>query len=375
MTQSSDNAGSTNAGPDPIDFQVNRDDFRDCRFVPGGPIDALTDGQVLFKVDRFALTSNNISYAAAGDMLNYWGFFPGEDRWGRIPAMGFGDVIESRHPDVETGARCFGFFPMSRHLVIDAQPNKTGMVDGAAHRADHAPVYRGYSTIGKDSLYDENLEDHILLLRGLFMTSFLVDDLLGEEDFFGASSSIVTSASSKTSIALAHLLKARARGPVVGLTSARNRDFVRALGCYDEVVLYDELDAIPGLAKQGGAVMVDMAGNGEVVEGVHARLQDDLKYSCTVGATHWEAPPRPRELPGPRPEFFFAPSRIVKRTEDWGAGGLQDRIGASWRKFAAFSDQWMKIRRHSGSDALEAVYQEVLCGALDPRDGHIISLW
>ena len=367
----------TEAATAPLDFQVNRDNFRDCRFAPGAAIDSLADGQVLFKIDRFALTSNNISYAAAGDMLDYWGFFPGPDRWGRIPAMSFGDVIESRHPEVQVGARCFGFFPMSRYLVIDAQPNKTGMVDAVAHRAAHAPVYRSYSYTGLDALYEEALEDHILLLRGLFMTSFLVDDLLGEENFYGASASIVTSASSKASIALAHLLAARARGPVIGLTSARNRDFVRALGCYDEVVLYDELDTLPDLISQGGtgaAVMVDMAGNGAVVEGVHERLQGDLKYSCTVGATHWEARTKARKLPGPQPEFFFAPARIVKRTQDWGGAGLQQRLGASWKAFAAFSDQWMKIQRHVGPEALERVYREVLSGALDPRDGQVISL-
>ena len=132
MGNDSNSSETLNSGNDPIDFQVNRDDFRDCRFVPGAAIDSLSDGQVLFKVDRFALTSNNITYAAAGDMLNYWGFFPGPARWGRIPAMGFGDVIESRHAEVDVGARCFGFFPMSRHLVIDAKPTGSGMIDAVA---------------------------------------------------------------------------------------------------------------------------------------------------------------------------------------------------------------------------------------------------
>ncbi len=365
----------TDAATAPIDFQVNRDDFRETRFVPGAAIDSLEDGQVLFKVDRFALTSNNISYAAAGDLLDYWGFFPGPDRWGRIPAMGFGDVLDSRHPEVEVGARCFGFFPMSRHLVIDAEASRTGIVDTVTHRSKHAPVYRTYTYTGPDALYDEGREDQTLLLRGLFMTSFLVDDLLGDEDFYGASASIVTSASSKTSIALAHLLKTRARGPVIGLTSARNRAFVLELGCYDEVVLYDDLDRIPEIIGQDGAVMVDMAGNGEVVAGVHERLRDALKYSCTVGATHWESKPRPSDLPGPTPEFFFAPARIVKRTQDWGGAGLQQRLGASWQEFVAFSDRWLMITRHRGPEALERVYREVLSGALDPRDGHILSLW
>jgi len=355
----------------PIDFQVHRDDFRDCRVVPGAAIEELDDGQVLFRVDRFALTSNNISYAAAGDLLGYWGFFPGPDRWGRIPAMGFGDVIASRNAEVEVGARCFGFFPMSRHLIIDADANSTGMVDRAAHRAEHAPVYRTYSYVGLDPLYEQGREDQIMLLRGLFMTSFLIDDLFDEEDFYGAETSIITSASSKTSIALAHLLARRGRGQVVGLTSARNKLFVESLGCYDEVTLYDELDS---LSSDRPAVLIDMAGNGEVVATLHQRFGDRLKYSCAVGATHWESKPRPTDLPGPAPEFFFAPARIVKRTEDWGGGGLQERIGGSWSDFATFSDQWLKVERHRGSEALERVYLDILSGRADPHAGHVISL-
>ena len=355
----------------PIDFQVDRDDFRNCRVVPGALPDQLDEGQVLFEVDRFALTSNNISYAAAGDMLNYWGFFLAPDRWGRIPVMGFGDVIASENAEVEVGARCFGFFPMSRHLVIDANASPSGMSDGVANRAEHAPVYRTYNYTGEDALYRQEREDQIMLLRGLFMTSYLVDDLMDEEDFYGAESSIVTSASSKTSIALAHLLHRRGRGPVIGLTSEKNKAFVESLGCYDQVTLYDDVSS---LSTERPAVMVDMAGNGEVVTAVHERFQDRLKYSCTVGATHWESKPRSTKLPGPVPEFFFAPARIVKRTKDWGGSGLQERLRGSWNEFADFSDSWMNVQRHRGPEDLERVYLDVLGGRIDPSVGHVISL-
>ena len=138
----------------PLDFQVHRDAFRTSRFVPGAPLAPLSEGQVCFRVDRFALTSNNISYAAAGDLLKYWDFFPGPERWGRIPAMGWADVIDSRHSEIEVGTRVFGFFPMSRYLVIDAEPNSGGLVDGVAHRKEHAPIYRTYSNVRTDALYD-----------------------------------------------------------------------------------------------------------------------------------------------------------------------------------------------------------------------------
>ena len=55
--------------------------------------------------------------------------------------------------------------------------------------------------------------DEYLLLWGVFMTSFLVDDYLADNDFLGATQTIVTSASSKTSICLAHCLAERRRPP------------------------------------------------------------------------------------------------------------------------------------------------------------------
>ena len=197
----------------PVDFQVDRDDFRLCRFVAGAPAEVERDGEVVLAVDRFAFTSNNVSYAAAGDLLDYWGFFPGEARWGHIPAMGFGDVVESNHPDVAVGARFFGFFPMSSHLRIHTEGGGRAMVDTAPHRAKHAATYRSYLLADGDPLYDPAREDELLLLRGLFLTSFLIDDFLADNGFFGAATTIVTSASSKTSIALAHQLQARTDGP------------------------------------------------------------------------------------------------------------------------------------------------------------------
>ena len=57
---------------------------------------ALQDGEIRVQVVRFALTCNNITYAALGDMLNYWQFFPtGEAGWGIVPVWGFGTVVQS----------------------------------------------------------------------------------------------------------------------------------------------------------------------------------------------------------------------------------------------------------------------------------------
>jgi NADPH:quinone reductase-like Zn-dependent oxidoreductase len=351
-------------------FEVGRSDWKQTRFVEG-PLPELAPGQLLFRVDRFALTSNNISYALSGDMLGYWRFFPCEEGWGRIPVMGFADVIRSTHLEVTEGTRCFGFYPMARHLVI--QPgavSRAQIVDAAPHRAGLAPVYAQYLPTAGDPVYAVKREDQILLMRGLFMTSFLADDFLADQDYRGARSVLISSASSKTSIALAFQVKQGGRARAIGLTSARNAEFVRALGFYDQVILYDE---VASLAKEP-AVFVDMAGNGAVTAAVHRHFGDALHYDCTIGATHWSAERNNAGLPGPKPEFFFAPGQIVKRSKDWGPQGLAERLGAAWTKFCDASDAWLHVVRSNGREGLERVYQDTLAGRTHPADGHIVSL-
>ena len=99
-----------------------------------------------------------------------------------------------------------------------------------SHRANHAATYTDFRDIAADTSFDVDRADEYLLLWGMFMTSFLVDDFLGDTDFGGAAQTLVTSASSKTSISLAECLARRDGHRAVGLTSERNRAFVEGLG-------------------------------------------------------------------------------------------------------------------------------------------------
>ena len=83
-----------------ISFQINRSSIRETQFVDPGHRD-LAPGEVRFDIDFVALTSNNVTYAVAGDLLDYWGFFPVGLPWGHVPAMGYGTVIESANGGVE----------------------------------------------------------------------------------------------------------------------------------------------------------------------------------------------------------------------------------------------------------------------------------
>ena len=204
------------------------------------------------------------------------------------------------------------------------------------------------------------------------MTSFLVDDFIADNDHFGAKTLVVSSASSKTSIALAFQASRRGHARVVGLTSPRNAAFVAGLGYYDEVLHYDEVESLPADAP---TVFVDMAGNAEVVRALHQHLGDSMRYNCVVGATHWDRGGRSDDLPGAEPKFFFAPAQIVKRSNEWGPAAFQERLGGDWKQFCTASDAWLRVQRSVGPDAVQRVFLDTLDGKTEPRDGHVRSLW
>ena len=353
-------------------LEVSKADHTQTRVVSDSIPEDLSSGQVLLKVDRFAFTSNNITYAMVGEAIGYWKFFPADDGWGRIPASAFADVVRSNHPDVREGERLLGWFPMAHHLLIDAGAvNAHQIVDQAPHRADTAPVYRSYTRTATDAQYDAAFEDQHLLLYILFMTGFLVDDMIADNDFFGAEAFVIGSASSKTAIALAHQLHARGGGEVIGLTSPGNVAFVEGLPYYDKAVQYDDIESLANVP----IVFIDHSGDGEVVSRLHRHFGDNVKYSCMVGMTHVGAAPRDSDLPGAEPAFFFAPGQVQKRSADWGAEGFQQHLGDAWQRFRGASTTWLTVQRHSGPEDVERIYHKVLEGNAKPSDGHVLSMW
>ena len=312
------------------DFVVARNDFKQCKLIETHlpDPDALPDDTLLVKVDRFAFTANNITYAILGERLSYWRLFPAPADFGNIPVWGFGDVIASKNPAVPEGERLFGYFPMATHLVIEAgNVSKRGLRDTAAHRQAVAPVYNAYARVANDPAYAGRQGDYQALVRPLFMLSFLVDDYLAENEFFGARSVMLSSASSKTASGLAHLLHGRKKIRLIGLTSAGNADFVRSLGCYDEVIAYDRVSTLPADTP---TAFVDMAGNADLRARLHRHFGDALKYSGQVGLTHQNSAAEEAELPGAKPAWFFAPDHIRKRTREWGPGAIDARLSAAW---------------------------------------------
>ena len=368
-----------------LQFQVRRDRLATTR-VATLPDAVLAEGQVRLRIDRFAYTSNNITYAAFGEAMSYWQFFPVQSdadgtAWGCIPVWGFADVVQSLHPGVAVGERLYGYWPMASHAVL--QPERVtpqGLFDAAPHRAALHAVYNSYTRCSADPFYTADSEAVQALLRPLFSTAWLIDDFLADNAWFGANASgqravmLLSSASSKTAYATAAQLARRPEIEVVGLSSPANLDFCRSLGVYSRVLAYDALDR---LGADTPCIYVDFAGNGALRKAVHARFTQ-LAYSCSIGGTHVEQLAGGRDLAGPKPVLFFAPAQIKKRSAEWGSAEFGRRLVAAWHGFRAQASDpaapWLVVQTHLGADAVQAAHALVLSGRGDPRLGHMLSL-
>lgn len=357
---------------DRLDLIVNRADLAQTEVVQT-PVAPPEPGQCVLRIDRFALTANNITYAVAPDLLQYWQFFPvARDGWGMVPVWGFAEVVASAHPQVANGTRVYGYFPMSTHLTIDpVQVNANSMMDGAAHRQPMSPIYNQYTFTTQDPAWSPETEGLISLYRPLFTTSFLINTLHRRNDMFGAARVILSAASSKTAMALAFLLSQGGGVEVVGLTSAGNADFVAGLGCYDTVVAYEDLETI----APGPAAYVDMAGNVSLLRRVHDHFRDDLKNSCRVGLAHWQATEGETDgLPGPKAEFFFAPAYAQQLVRDWGPGDFFRRSAAAWADFIDTGAAWVQVVEETGADIVQRRWTDTLAGKVEPSKGLFLSM-
>jgi len=368
-------------------LEIRRSSIGDAE-VHDEPIEELADGQIRLRIDRFAVTANNVSYAGAGDLLGYWDFFPSSDpsTWGRVPAVGYAEIVESRNPDLPVGGRYHGWFPMADTVTFTATATRDGFRDDGDHRQAHAPIYRAFSSTDSDPFHDDapDGEDRHALLRVLLLTGFLADEFFadsggstadGDAPFFGAEQVVVLSASSKTAIGFSQRAAKRDGLAVVGLTSAGNAAFVRSLGCYDTVVTYDQIDDTDTGVPMVDSVVIDMAGNPNVLAAVHHRLGDRVEHSMMIGKSHHDAVPTATAgaLPGASPQFFFAPTELDRLIQGWGGAEYRRRTTEATHEFIDASRSWMTIEERRGPDGPASAWASIHAGDVPPNVGVVAS--
>ena len=350
-------------------FAVARDDLSRTT-IATHPAPEPADGEAVLRVDRVGMTANNITYAVLGDSYRYWEFFPAADRgldatWGLGPVWGFAEVVASRVAGVEPGQRFYGYYPPAQHLTVrPGQVDAQGFRDTSPHRADLPSPYNRYRSTSGDAVYSKDDEDLLILFRPLFFTSFMLADQLVDNDYYGARTLLVSSASSKTAYAAAFELYGK-DARLVGLTSPGNVEFTRSLGCYDEVLSYDQLTTLDPATP---TAYLDLAGRPEIRTALREHFGTALVQDIAVGLTN--------QIPNAQSaqSVFFAPDQMAKRTRDWGRDGLDARFADAWRRFLSLARQMVDVQVSHGAEGLRNAWLEVLSGRAAPRTGHVIAL-
>jgi len=158
---------------------------------------------------------------------------------------------------------------------------------------------------------------------------------------------------------------------VIGVTSPRNHAFTHALGCYDEVIAYDDVAAIP---RSAPIVSIDMAAAALCW---HRSTRTsvtscDIRWPSAAAITRLlRAYPACR----PKPEFFFARRRsgsvcrtgvrAATRSESSRRSVASSRgvpVGCTCSNRAA-----PRPRRRPGAKSMQAGWR--------PNMGHMVSLW
>ncbi len=355
------------------EIQIRKSDLRDARVVDVAP-GPLAEGSARLRLELFALTANNITYAAMGQgELGYWDFFPGPAGWGRPPAWGFATVVQSNAPGVFEGGRFYGYFPIGEALdVVPARASPRGFVDSALHRRAKAAVYNHYLNTWADPVYDPAYEPEQAIFRPLYGTGWWAADCV-HQGKPSPRTVVMSSASSKTALATAHQLRRLGDARLVALTSARNAAYVRAAGLYHDTLPYG---AVASIKADAPAVYLDFLGREAETAAVHRALGASLVRSILIGATDWSSKPGGVRLPsaaleGPEPEFFFVPDYATVRMK--ADASLGAAMLADLRTFCAASRAFVTARRLVGTDAILQAWAQLAAGETPPNEGLVLS--
>ncbi|MEH6490915.1 DUF2855 family protein [Halopseudomonas sp.] len=363
-----------------LQLQNNKADLQQTR-LHSEPMPQLHEGEALLRICRLALTTNNITYAAFGETphLRYWNFYPTTDQaWFHMPAWGFAEIVESSVGGLAKGERFYGFWPIASHVVMKpVRVGERGFYDGAEHRLELTSAYNQYQRISTDAAYRAEDENYQMLLRPLFITSFMLADFLEDNNFFGAKRIVVSSASSKTAYGTAFCLENNANVELIGLTSSGNTDFVDNLGCYARAMAYDDVEQLDASVP---TLYVDFAGNNALRNRIHDHFKDNLMHSCFAGSSqnheHLSAADAPTHGPAPQP--YFAPYQIKKRNADWGAAEVTRKFNEAQLAFIQRTKNpqqpWMLVNEHQGLGQAQQLVEDLVAGRIDPKEGHAVVL-
>ncbi len=352
-------------------FRVEKQNIYQVNHVQN-ELSELSEGEIRLRIDKYGLTTNNITYAVSGFKLKYWDFFPTDAPYGIIPVWGYASVVASKQDEIKVGERIYGYFPMASYCTLRPQKvNPFSFSDGAPHRQELAAVYNNYIRVAADPFHYETLEDYVPIIKPLFATSFLIYQFLKNQHFLDAEQIILTSASAKTSLGLAYMLKqnrAEDGKKIIALTSNRNVDFVKSTQYHDAVFAYEDYKAV----ASEKAVVIDISGNYNLLKNISELLNEKLLHIALVGLTDWKAAGRFSNIPNT--QFFFAPTHYKVFYKTQGAVKANQMLNEALMQFTNDTKKMMELEFITDIEQLSKLYLEMVDGKVDPKKGYLVSI-
>ena len=324
-------------------------------------------------VESFALTANNITYAALGDMLNYWQVLPtGEAGLGHR-ARGALAQVQSLHLAVAVGERTVWLLAHGQPGRAVARARQPLTASATAPRTARACMRSTTTTcapaptgcLPRRQRVVQALLRHCSSPRGS-STTFITSSSL-------APAHAASSASSKTAYGTAFQLRSGTGIEVIGLTSPGNVAFCESLGCYHRVVTYDALDQIDGATPACTSTLRQRR-----PASASTPTSPAWPTAARVGASHvgiWAAQ---IQLPGPRPVMFFCPAPRSKAPCRLGRAG--PRTTGWWQPGTSSAPPCRRATALAGGAAPRGApgHKGIVCqragGQRRPTRGHIADL-
>lgn len=384
-----------------------RDDIQQTEVLRDELPPLVTD-EIRLRVDKIGLSANNLFYIQMGEapFLKFFSVYPLEEEHkhlANMPAWGLATVIESANSEIAAGEQFSGFLQMANVVQMKAKRTKGGYTAYGDKRDKLNQAYNNFTQLRDTRASPLNgtgvKSDLAMIASPGALSGFILYELLLMSDFYNGDSVVLTSASSKLSMATALLLQeARKNGAIrkiIGYTSDTNVDFVSGTGLYDDVLTFDQDLPSDGNLKH---ILIDVAGDASIYKGNQNRVIKAL----AVGGTHASAESSTFTAFGPsgflkmfidmvgpkatkrwakrrlkpRLEMFFAPTVINELLAQWGQEELDKKSDAALQKFvdAAIDGGWISVTRSEDVNAIQSAYQRVVSGGVPPSEAVIISL-
>ncbi|SJK98579.1 uncharacterized protein ARMOST_01847 [Armillaria ostoyae] len=234
-----------------------------------------------------------------------------------------------------------------------------------------------------------------MLYRPLFWTAYWFEDWLWSSKYRGGASTILlSSASSKTAFCAAYLIRKRQASAgitpkIIGLTSSRNMEFTKGLELYDEVLEYGSFASSDSfhVREKDRWVYVDVAGNAPFNQRVFDHFTSPytgvLAAFITLGMTNlspFSDARTGRATPSsdptlPQEEHFFTPEWLAVRRRQLRVEDIFKMQEIARKELMRDSGGWVEIERVYGPDAVKAEYEKIVKDGVGPSKGLVWSLW